>query len=78
VSLIDISSFYANYKLYLSIIKELRELISLTNKVKIKVNNIKNMYRELFYDIKWFSQRIAHYYNKKRLKNSHLMMKDKV
>jgi hypothetical protein len=58
--------------------RELRELIKLTNKVKIKINDIKNIHKKLFYDIKWFSQRIMHYYNRKRLKGSHLAIRDKV
>jgi hypothetical protein len=67
-----------NYELHPNIIEESRELVSLANKVRVKVNNIKDIHRELFYNIKWLSRRTAHHYNRKRLKESHLMIGDKV
>jgi hypothetical protein len=44
-----------NYELHSNIIEELRGLIDLTNKAKIKVNKIKDIHRELSHNIKWLS-----------------------
>ena len=76
--IINITSFFANYKYNVSLFQELKKAMILIEQVNITVTEMQILYRELKQDIKFLSYRSAFYYNKHHAEASMLKKKDKV
>jgi hypothetical protein len=70
--------FYTNYSIELQPYREPKEFGSIAEYTKIDIEQIKNLYNSLFFDIKFFAKRIAFYTNKKRFESPRLKKGDKV
>jgi hypothetical protein len=73
-----ISPFFANYEYNPSASFKARGMVKVAEKVKITVEKLKNLHRELTRDIEWMSLRFLLYYNSKRLEGPRLKERDQV
>ena len=77
IEVTEVSLFYVNYE-FNSTISKVRELTEVTQKVKIQISQLKDLYKILQYNIKFAAEQSAVYYNKKIVRELTLKERNKV